>query len=627
MPLRSKLTVREPKSIAVKTKFTRRKFLKTSTLATAAGLTLPRFFSSASAAATPGTSAPLSLPKLPPIPPLPAIPSIPTPRPPLGSVPLGAPANYPEAKMDFPIEAGVFEPTWDSISKNYPAKDIAWLREAKFGFWVHFGPQSAGQSGDWYARRLYQEGTPAYRNHIRDFGHPSETGYMDVLHKWNPSALDPAALVQLYRDAGARFLIIQGVHHDQFDNWDSKYQPWNSVNLGPKRDILGAWQKAVRAQGMHFGVTFHHDYSWFWYQSAFAADRSNDQNKLGVPYDAARLTLADGVGKWWEGFDPRMLYTVNMREYAGFYNGYDRTGSSPPDGIWVNHQEYARWYATWWALRIMDVVEKYDPDFIYTDGNSTQPFSGDHTGMGYKCDAMQRVLAHYFNHTSARRGKIDTFAIVKHHPSGNGIVNTAESKFPDAIKTDQPWIGESQVGDWFYGPNFIYDPGMVIRHVLECVSRDGAVAICVPIRPDGSLDDGSKTMLAEIGQWMKINGEGIYGSKAWTKLGEGTHRLPSGALSRRQAGYAFTNEDFRFTVGKDGGLYAFCMTVPESGAQLKITSLGTSAEALPAPIKTVSLLGSDNKLTWTQQADGFVITCPETTGFKSSVCFKIGWQA
>jgi alpha-L-fucosidase len=603
---------------------TRRKFIKQSAVVTAASLAAPGFFSGASAAdsATLGASTPLTLPKLPPIPPLPAIPTIP-PMQPLGSVPLGDADKFPEAKMDFPIATGPFEPTWESIAHNYPATDIAWLREAKFGFWVHFGPQAAGQSGDWYARKLYQEGTPAYRNHIRDFGHPSETGYMDVLRTWNPSALDPTALVQLYRDAGARFLIIQGVHHDQFDNWDSKYQPWNAVNLGPKRDILGAWQKAVRAQGMRFGVTFHHDYGWFWYQSAFAADRSNDQGKLGVPYDGARLTLADGVGKWWEGFDPRMLYLVNMREYAGIYNGYDRTGSSPPSGIYTNHQEFAHWYATWWALRIMDVIEKYDPDFIYTDGNSTRPFSGDHTGMGYKCDAMARVLAHYFNRTAARRGAIDTFAIVKHHEPNNGIVNTAESKFPDAIKTDQPWIGESQVGDWFYGPNFIYDSGMVIRHVLECVSRDGAVAICVPIRPDGSFDDSSKTMLAEIGQWMKINGGGIYGSKAWTKLGEGTRRLPPGALSRRQAGYAFTNEDFRFTLGKDGSLYAFCMTVPDAGAPLKITSLGTSAAALPAPIKTVSLLGSDAKLTWTQQADGLAITCPDTTHLKSAICFRV----
>ncbi len=131
---------------------TRRKFIKQSALATAASLAAPRLFSQVpAAAASVGPSTPLALPKLPPIPPLPAIPPMP-PMQPLGSVPLGDPANYPEAKMDFPIEKGPFEPTWDSIAKNYPAKDIAWLREAKFGFWVHFGPQAAGQSGDWYAR-------------------------------------------------------------------------------------------------------------------------------------------------------------------------------------------------------------------------------------------------------------------------------------------------------------------------------------------------------------------------------------------------------------------------------------------------------------------------------------------
>jgi len=132
-------------------------------------------------------------------------------------------------------------------------------------------------------------------------------------------------------------------------------------------------------------------------------------------------------------------------------------------------------------------------------------------------------------------------------------------------------------------------------------------------------------MMAEVGQWMRLNGDGIYGSKAWTKLGEGKNKLPTGALARRQADFVFTNEDFRFTVGKDGGFYAYCMTVPESGAQLKITSLGTSA--LPpssAPVKTVSMLGSDAKLTWTQQADGLVITCPDTTKFKTAVGFRVG---
>ena len=174
------------------------------------------------------------------------------------------PATFPEVKMDFPIANGPFQPTWPSIDANHPG-DPAWLREAKFGIWVHFGPQAAGESGDWYARRMYQPGTLAYQNHLRKYGPPSISGYKELLHTWNPAKLDPVKLVKTYQDAGARFLLIQGVHHDNFDNWDSTYQPWNSVNMGPHRDLLGEWSKAVRAAGLHFGVAFHHEYSWWWY--------------------------------------------------------------------------------------------------------------------------------------------------------------------------------------------------------------------------------------------------------------------------------------------------------------------------------------------------------------------------
>jgi len=192
------------------------------------------------------------------------IPTLPPTRPP-GSVPLGDPHKFPEVKLTFPIAEGPYGPTWESIEKNYPGKELAWLREAKFGIWVHFGPQAAGKSGDWYARRMYLEGTPAYNNHIRDFGHPSEVGYKELLRDWNPTQLDPAALIQLYQEAGARFVLIQGVHHDQFDNWNSKYQPWNSVNLGPKRDLLKEWTTAAKkanqltpwtAEGAKYLITF-----------------------------------------------------------------------------------------------------------------------------------------------------------------------------------------------------------------------------------------------------------------------------------------------------------------------------------------------------------------------------------
>jgi alpha-L-fucosidase len=561
------------------------------------------------------------------LPPLPQFPTIPAPKAP-GSVPLGDPASFAEVKMDFPIQAGPFQPTWTSIAANYPTADSAWLREAKFGIWVHFGPQATGLSGDWYARKLYLEdptyGSPAYANHIRDFGHPSVVGYKDILQNWNPTALDPAALVKSYRDAGARFLFIQGVHHDQFDNWNSRYQPWNSMRLTPHRDLLGEWKTAIRAQNMRFGVTFHHEYSWWWWQSAFRADLTNDQGKMGVPYDAAQISLASGVGKWWEGLDPRLLYGVDLREYSGVYNGSDSISNTIPQGIFTNHLEYAHWYVNWWALRIMDVIETYDPDFIYTDGNTTQPFNGVKTGAGYKADGIQRILAHYFNRTLARRGSLDTFAVVKFHGINNGIVTTFETNYPSAIKTDQPWIGETPVGDWYYSPGFNYDPGMVIRYLLECVSRDGAAAVNIALRPDGSLDPGSVTQLQAIGAWMNINSVGIYGSHAWIKYGEGTHTQPSGKLGSTQANATFDTADFRFTVGQDRYLYAYCLKVPAPGAQVTITSLGTNQTALGGSIQSVSLLGSNATLVWSQTATALNITCPAAMPFQIAVGFKIG---
>lgn len=557
-----------------------------------------------------------SLPELPPIP------NVPAPKA-LGSVAMGDPAKFDEVKMDFPIAAGPFQPTWDSIKSNYPTTDSAWLRKAKFGIWVHFGPQAVGQSGDWYARRMYIEGDAAYSNHIRDFGHPSAVGYKELLHTWNPTALDPAALTKTYSDAGARFLVVQGVHHDQFDNWNSRYQPWNSMKLGPKRDILGEWKTAAHAQGMRFGVTFHHEYTWWWWQSAFRNDTTNAQGKQGVPYDAVGLTLANGAGKWWEGKDPRMLYTINMREYAGIYNAMDQSGWNLNSGIFVNHLDFAHWYVTWWALRIMDVIENYDPDFIYTDGNSTQPFSGNMSGTGYKADAMQRVLAHYFNRTLQRRGSLDTFGIVKFNPGNRGIVNTFEDNYPDAIKRDQAWVGETPIGDWFYSAGFNYAPGMVIDRLLECVSRDGTFAVNVALKPDGSLDPGSVTQLAAVGKWLKINGAGIYGSRAWVKYGEGPNRQPAGKLGGAQANATFTTADWRFTVGEDGYLYAYCMKVPQAGEKLTITSLGTNQSALGAPVGSVTLLG-DAAVTWSQTNTGLQITYPTGVSLQTAVGFKIG---
>lgn len=541
----------------------------------------------------------------------------------VNSQPMADSRTFEEEKLNIPIAEGPYKPDWESIEKNYLGSP-AWLREAKIGFWVHFGPQAAGESGDWYARNMYQEGSHAYNNHIKRYGHPSEVGYKDVLRTWNPKQLDPDALTKLYQESGARFLMIQGVHHDNYDLWNSRYQPWNSVNVGPKRDLLREWVDACHKYQMRYGVTFHHEYTWWWWQSCFGADKQGD--KAGVPYDA-HLTLADGKGKWWEGLDPRRLYGVDLREYETVYEKSLKGWSPAKAGIFWHHLDYARWYATQWALRMMDVVVNYDPDFIYTDGTVQGPFTGNGTGTGFKCNAMQTVMADYYNRTLKRRGEVNTFSIIKFRRPTNGAVNTAEFDFPDTINTSQPWIREAAVGDWFYAPGFVYDAGSMIRFIIEGIARDGCVALNIPMRPDGSIEDECVNMLVKVGKWLKVNGEAVYGSKAWTKLGEGEmvngklKVLPGGQLGKKQLNFKFSPHGIRFTVGKNGALYAFCMEMPDGGQEVSIKSLGKKTGA--KKVRRVSLLGSNAKLKWKQTAEALVVTCPKEINGIASAVFRI----
>ena len=324
------------------------------------------------------------------MPQMPAFPEIPAPQP-VGAVKMVNSDSFADVQLDIPITDGPYKASWASIEHNYPGTP-QWLRDAKFGIWVHFGPQAAGESGDWYARHLYKEEHKAYKNHLKRYGHPSEAGYKEVLRDWNPTKLDPEYLTKLYQKAGARFLMIQGVHHDNYDLWNSQYHPWNSVNIGPKRDILREWVDACHKYNMRYGVTFHHEYTWWWWQTAFGSDKSGE--KAGVPYDG-HLTLADGKGKWWEGYDPRLLYGIDLREYETVEEKAHSPWSPPKAGIFSRHLDYCKWYATQWALRMMDVTAHYDPDFIYTDGTVQGPITGDGTGPGYKCNAMPPVMADY----------------------------------------------------------------------------------------------------------------------------------------------------------------------------------------------------------------------------------------
>ncbi len=518
---------------------------------------------------------------------LPDLPPMPLVKPaPVNSMPMGDPANFPEVKMDFSIETnGPFKPTWASIAANVPGNGTpAWLQQAKFGIWFHYGPQANLASGDWSAQHMYQQGSFAYDNHLAGFGYPATNGYKDVIRAWDPTNYSPAGLAQLFYNAGARFVMVQGVHHDNFDNWNSRYNPWNEMNFGPKRDTMAEWTNALRSLGMHFGVAFHHEYSWWFTQPDFLSDSTGPF--AGVPYDA--VTATNSAGTWWQNYDVRRLYNQNLHKYQGISTP-TTSYWNPSQGIFTNDLDYCHWYATQWALRMLDVIENYKPDFIYTDGNSTQPFSGYATGTGYKCDAMQRVIAHYYNRTLERDGKLDTLAVVKFH-NGDRIGTTFEGGYSSTIKEDQPWFAEMAIGDWFWKPGISYDNGgAIVDRLLEAVSRDGAMMVNIPNRPDGSLDSGATNMLLGVGQWMAINSEGIYGSRAWVTPTDG---------------------NFRFTVGTNGYLYAYYLGVPSGGTQLTVSSLATTSNLLAGAIGSVSLLGSAAALSWSQTAAGLVVTLP-----------------
>ncbi|MEO8405612.1 MAG: alpha-L-fucosidase, partial [Chitinophagaceae bacterium] len=272
-----------------------------------------------------------------------------------------------------PVATGPFPPDWKGLSQVYTVPE--WWRDAKFGAWAHWDPQSMPERGDWYARNMYMERNPVYTFHTKTFGHPSEYGYKDIARNWVIDKWNPEELMELFVEMGARYFMAMGVHHDNFDCWDSKYQPWNSVRVGPKVDIVGTWEKIARKYGMHFGIGFHNTPARTWGQFMpvrYTSDKSGPMQN--IPYDALQ-TISDGKGKWWEGMDPVDLYgPIHTRQ--------DDPLRSP--------------FGNQFMWRIDDAITKYHPDVIYFDehaGNS-QVDLGVHMGLGF---LAPQLIANYYN--------------------------------------------------------------------------------------------------------------------------------------------------------------------------------------------------------------------------------------
>ena len=466
--------------------------------------------------------------------------------------------SSPAAEMNLSITPGKFSGTMDSLS-NYDCPQ--WFRDAKFGIWAHWGPQAVPMEGDWYARKMYQQGSPDYNDHLARYGHPSTNGWKDIIPLWHAEKWEPEKLMELYKKAGAKYFVGMGSHHDDFFLWNSPEHKWNSVNYGPHRDVVGDWQKAAKKNGLPFGVSEHLGASFTWFQDAHKSDTTGPL--AGVPYDGANSNNWD-------------LYHFP---------------AEPGDDKWYSNNP--RWQQQWFD-EIKQLVDDYHPDLLYSDG-----------GVAFGNEVGLSQIANFYNDSIAHNhGKLMAVYNCK-QPSDGRWVQDYERGVNGGINPS-PWQTDTSIGDWFYNKHWKYQPlSWTVHMLVDITSKNGNLLLNVVLRPDGSLDPEVETMLHQLADWTKINGEAIYGTRPWLVYGEGEVKAKGGMFKEN---FQYSAKDIRFTT-KGKTLYAIALGWPADGKFI-IQSLAKTDEAGENQIQRVELLGYRGKLKFTQTAEGLTVELP-----------------
>ena len=452
-----------------------------------------------------------------------------------------------------PADSGKFEPSWESLEARYEVPQ--WYKDAKFGIFCHWGVQCAAEAGDWYSRELYAPGSAKGRHHRKTYGDPKEFGAKDLIPLWKAENWNPAELCALYKRMGARYILAMANHHDNFDNWDSAYQPWNSVNMGPKRDILREWSEAARANGLRFGESFHAAHAWSWFE-------------VSQDYDG-NITKEDGKGKWWEGYDPQMLYRQRHepgRGYRDLKNIHAQWHWGADSGVSMPSEDFIENF----RLRTMDAIAKYKPDLIYFD-DTVVPF--------YPIsDAGLRIVTDFYNMNpdAVATGKI------LDEKQRKAMVWDIECGTPQ--KPMHPhWQTDTCIGSWHYeraryNSGRYKDAATVLRLLCDVVSKNGNLCLSIPIRSDGTIDEKERAVCDEIAAWMSVNGEAIFDTVPFEVCGEGPQLEKTPPL--RGQGFNEhsipkpTVRDIRYTAAKDGRtVYAIVMIPPPQDADVDFKAL------------------------------------------------------
>jgi len=487
------------------------------------------------------------------------------------------------AKVRAANDKGPFKPDWESLKQF---RVPAWFRDAKFGIFIHWGVYAVPAfQNEWYSRNMYEPHSPAYTYHRNVYGPQSKFGYKDFIPKFTAAKFDAAQWIELFQQAGARYVVPVGEHCDGFAMYDTAMSDWTVAKMGPKRDTAGELMKAARAAGMHFGLSSHRAEHWWWY----------------------------GVGR---GYDS----DVNDPRYAGLYGPAAPRGlPADPESV-PNPSHLENWFPPDqqflddWLARTTEMVDKYQPELIYLDWWTAAPhFEPD----------MQSFAAYYYNR--AHEGGWGAAVTYKgeQFQTGTALFDIERGKL-DALRLE-PWQTDTSVSihSWGYAQDDEYrTPKSLVQDLVDVVAKNGNLLLNVGPKADGTIPNDVKNVLLGMGAWLKVNGEAIYGSRPWQYFGEGPTTNATGDKSENP-NKSWSPRDFRFTI-KNGVLYAIGMERPSDGVAT-IETLYSGTPYLDRSIAGIELVGGGD-LDWQQIATGLKIKLPADVGTAMPYALRIRFR-